>query len=294
MRWVVKAHTLALLSRLPGGKRLYHASQRVLRTNVLDVSEALERAAQIIDLIREAGGNVAGAACMEVGTGWRPFVPLLLRLAGAERTITFDVNPWLDQRYALETYLAIDRVLPQIAARLGIPLSEVERRHARWNGRPPRMADILTAFHVDYRCPADASATRLPADSVDCVVSSNVLEHVAPDVLAAIHRESFRVLTPGGLAVHRFNPGDHFVSVDRSITGANFLQFSPDQWHWLGGSGLSYHNRLRCTEHEQLLRQSGFALAVARAREDPRAREAIRAGQLTVHAGISDGSRWTS
>jgi len=46
----------------------------------------------------------------------------------------------------------------------------------------------------------DGERLPLPDESVDCVFSSNVLEHVRD--LASLHREIARVLRPGGYAVH--------------------------------------------------------------------------------------------
>src|SRR5262249_16590846 len=148
--------------------------------------------------------------------------------------------------------------LPVIAQRLG--LTEVVLRTRYEAARPATRAlrELLRATRVEYRCPADARRTGLKGASMDFVCSSNVLQHVAPPDLGAIPREASRVLKPGGLAVHRFNPEDHFKDVDKSITAVNFLQFSEREWRWYGGSGLGYHNRLRCSQHRRLLQEAGF------------------------------------
>ena len=282
MHWLIKAHAMALLSRLPGGKSVYHALQRRLGTNRLNFAESLERTGQIVDLVHETGCDVCGSTCLEIGTGWRPFVPMLFYLAGAERTITLDINPWMDQRYALETYRAIGKGLPQIAERLHVSQSQIESRYVHIDESKLNLANLLAAFHVDYRCPADACATGLPSRLIDFVVSSNVLEHVPPAVLEGMHRESAQILKPGGLAVHRINPGDHYILTDARITGANFLQFPEKRWYWYGGSGLSYHNRLRCVQQKELLAGSGLKIVIERVRSDERADAAIRSGRLKI------------
>ncbi len=295
MKWILKASASAVLSRLPGGKTIYHKLQRVLGSNRLNFEESLKRSVEIIELIREAGGTLDGAMCLEVGTGWRPFLPIILRLAGAERIITFDVNPWLDQSYVRETIAAVGSRLDHIAEQLKLPASAVRER---FDASPPNdpNADrndidrLLKRFHIEYRCPGDARRTGLPDHAVDCIVSSNVLEHIPPDVLLEIHRESQRVLKPTGLIAHRFNPQDHFVAVDSSITGANFLKFSQRQWYWLGGSGLAYHNRLRCGQHRLLMERAGFEVLAERVRSDDRAREQILSGRLAVHPDFAGWS----
>lgn len=283
MNWKIKAHALAVLSRAPGGTCVYRALQRWAGTNRLTFDESLERAANLIDLIREAGRQPSGAVCVEIGTGWRPFVPILLRLAGAERIITFDVTPWLTRRYLVETLVAIGDHLDAVCGRLNLSESLIRERLRAPAGPQRPLRAQLDSLHIEYRCPGDARSTGLPGDSVDLVVSSNALEHIPPAILADIHKESARILKPSGVAAHRFNPQDHFAGVDRRITGANFLQFSSRQWHWYGGSGLSYHNRLRCPQHRVLFEQSGFRVLVDRVRTDERGLRTIRRGELRVH-----------
>ena len=95
---------------------------------------------------------------------------------------------------------------------------------------------------------------------------------------------SLALVEAHGLVIHRFNPGDHYAGVDRSITGSNFLRFSERQWRWYGGSGLSYHNRLRCIQHREMLQAAGFTILTDDVRIDNRALEAIRSGRLPIHA----------
>jgi SAM-dependent methyltransferase len=282
MNWKLKAHALAVLSRIPGGRRVYHRLQGWLGTNRLRVDESVRRSLDVVRLIREAGGSEQGATVLEVGTGWWPFVPFVLSLAGAGRVVTFDVNPWLTERHALATYRALGGQLELIAAELGLDAARVRARYERVPPGAHGLNELLGPLGVDYRCPADARRTGLADAAVDVVCSSNVLEHVPPEVLRGIHEESFRVLRPGGVAVHRFNPQDHFSHVDRSITGVNFLRFSERQWHWYGGSGLSYHNRLRCVQHRRLLAEAGFDIRIDRVRVEEAALRAIRDGTLPL------------
>jgi hypothetical protein len=279
----MKAHGLALLSRVPGGNRAYHTLQAWLGTNRIQVDEHLSRALEIVTLAREAGRDPCGGVWLEVGTGWRPFVPFVLYLIGAEQIITFDVNPWLNHRYAQETYLALRDRLRVIAARAGVDLALVQGRYDAALPHANSLRALLEATRIQYRYPSDAGNTGLPGNSIDIVTSSNVLEHVRPQVLQSIHRESMRILKPDGLVVHRFNPGDHYAGVDRSITSVNCLQYDSRQWHWYGGSGLAYHNRLRCVQHQQLLVQAGFDVRLSGIHVDPRALEALQTHRVRVH-----------
>jgi predicted SAM-dependent methyltransferase len=288
MNWKWKARALMLLSKMPGGGNAYHHLQRWLGTTKLQLGEYLGRAIQVMELVKESGQNVIGSVVLEIGTGWRPFVPFLFYLAGAERILTLDVNSWLDKGYASETYLALGECLPEIADRLSLSQACVQTRYETVLPHLGRLADLLAACHVEYRCPADARRTGLPDQSVNIVCSSNVLEHVSPDFLHEFHRECFRVIMPSGATVHRVNPGDHFSVQDPTITTANFLQYSEERWRPYGGRGLAYHNRLRCIQHRRMLEEAGFSVIVDRVRIDQRALEAIQQRELLIDADFSE------
>ena len=100
------------------------------------------------------------------------------------------------------------------------------------------------------------------------------------EILAAMHRESERILRPGGLAVHRCNPEDHFADVDETISSINFLQYSKRRWHWIGGSGLAFHNRLRAVQHRRMLEASGMETVICRYRICERAVKLLQTGGL--------------
>ncbi len=285
----MKARLLVLLEHLPGGSAAYSAIQNLKAARGLDADEMLGRAVDLLGLYVEAGGGLPPGKCIEIGTGWCPWFPLLLRLSGARDVLTIDVNPWLSHATAMAT-------TRDLLARVD-GVAEVLRQGPdtlRAQLRPllatRSLGEWLEVSAIDYRCPADARAFDLPTSSVDAVFSSNVLEHVTAEDLALLHVEAKRVLRPGGLAAHRFNPQDHFAPSDPSITGANFLQFSPAQWRRLGGDGLAPHNRLRCVQHARLVEDANLQVVVSRTRPDSRARLAIESGALPVHqvfAGMS-------
>ena len=58
-------------------------------------------------------------------------------------------------------------------------------------------------IHFKQAC---ASRTGFADASVDLVVSNILLHEIPPEMLAAVMRESFRILRPGGLVVHQDVP----------------------------------------------------------------------------------------
>jgi SAM-dependent methyltransferase len=236
----------------------------------------------LIALFRQAGGQIGGCTFVEVGTGWCPWLPLLLSVGGARRIVTVDLHPWLSRETALSTTRAFLERRRHIAQALDLDEALIE----------PTLAPALSAtslhewldsVRIVYMPRTELHQASLESGSIDAVVSSNVLEHVTPEGLRAIHQESARLLRSGGLVAHRFNPQDHFSFSDDRITGANFLKFSESQWRRIGGSGLAYHNRLRCRHHLEMIRAAGLDVTIERTRADATAERAIRSGALTVH-----------
>lgn len=263
-----------------------------------DAPEMLSRALDLIDLVRRVDKTVEGQRCLEIGTGWFPWLPILLVLHGASHVTTLDVNPWLSYSTAVLTTREARRYARRIAEAADVPERDVHARLDRAS-RAANLAEWQSALGIRY-LRTTLAAVALPDASIDMIFSSNVLEHVRPDALRAMHNDSARLLRDRGLIVHRLNPQDHFSEDDRSITGAHFLKFSARQWYWIGGSGLAYHNRLRCPEHIDYIAQAAFDILHSHSRADDRARRTIESGQLTVHSdykafdirGLTDDYLW--
>src|SRR5262245_2804354 len=128
MHWKTKAHLLAVLSRMPLGERVYRRMQRIAGTNRLNVSESLARCVEVVNLAHEAGYDSAGGTIVEIGTGWRPFLPLIFSLLGAKRIITFDIHPWMTGRYLKETCQALEARIEDLAEELDVDAQPMRAR----------------------------------------------------------------------------------------------------------------------------------------------------------------------
>ena len=289
MRWQLKAFAQGALSRLPYGRRLHHRLQEVTGSAEVEIGIEYGWKAELFRRVREQGLEIEGRSFLDVGTGWRPVLPLLLHLLGADRIVTVDINPWLTPRSLRATIEAVDSIADRFSADFAVPEAEVKeslkRLLALSDAHPDDLDVVLAAARIEYRCPADAGATQLPSDSFDYVITSNVLEHVPKGEIERIATESLRLLKPGGVAIHHVNPGDHF-SLDSRVTTANFLKFSPRSWRVIS-SGLAYHNRIRCVEYPRLLRACGYEIVYERTEVDDRALAALRRGEVTPHPAFA-------
>src|SRR5262249_18170743 len=99
--------------------------------------------------------------------------------------------------------------------------------------------------------------------SVDYITSTNTLEHIPPNEIAAILRECHRLLPPEGLMSFRVDYQDHYSYFDRGISAYNFLQYSEHTWKWCSPS-LHYQNRLRHCDYLRLYEEAGFEVVEER------------------------------
>ena len=205
MNWKLKSAAQRICAALPGRQEtVYYALQRAFgniqgKPHPLSM---LSECARLVVRLNEAGVSAEGARILEVGTGRRLDMPIGFYLAGAASTITFDLHRYLkpslvmavldlirEHRVAIRGYFApltnhpgLDRRLDALCSVTAFP-------------------DLLKLAAIDYRAPGDASATGLPAGSVDIHTSYTVFEHIPSPVLKAILNEANRVLAPNGVAL---------------------------------------------------------------------------------------------
>jgi len=260
MHWRIKGVLQGLLSKVPGGTVANDALQRAVggRRNEsahIDIKFRADWQFQM-KVLRDLDFHIQGRDLLEIGTGWLPVFPLCFALAGARRIYTFDLHRHLNLRVMVKALHELERHLPAIAEACGDAESLVRERWQRLVAAGDG-AQILAAAGIEYRAPADATMTGLAPASVALVFSNSVLEHVTPQVLAPMMRESCRLLQADGLSLHSVNCGDHYAYFDRSITQAHYLRFTEREWRkW--NNDLLYQNRLRPIDFVDAARAGGM------------------------------------
>jgi SAM-dependent methyltransferase len=220
--------------------------------------------------LRSVGLSVAGTRFLEMGSGWYPTFPFSLFLGGAKSVVTVDLNRYLKPELALRMTEGLADFLPVIAEATGRTAGELASAHRELLAAVRRGASLedATGGVVSYHAPSDASATGLPAASLDVVFSNSVLEHVPGPVIERCFAESRRILRPGGVIFHSVNCGDHYAYADRNIHQLNYLQFSDADWQ-IWNNEFLYQNRLRAIDFVDMARAAGFAIEVDTSRPHP-------------------------
>jgi SAM-dependent methyltransferase len=271
MNWRLKGIVQKAVSVLPGRDRI----NRVLQTRFGGLreperemdSKVLDDWLVFADHLKTLGLSTANRTFVEVGSGWYPTLPTCFALAGAARVDTFDLTVHLDEQLTRRLIERLGLHLDRIASAGGLPLDDVRARH-RELAAADSTTEILRRARIRYNAPADASRTGLPDASVDVVYSNSVLEHVTPEALRAIMKETARILRPDGYAIHSVNCGDHYAHSDPAITQVNYLRFSERQWSFWNNE-LQYQNRLRARDFLEASEAAGLVTVFSKARPRP-------------------------
>lgn len=271
MRWQIKWAKNAAFGLLPFGGALRRMKRR-LRPYPTDIPVwTLEEGLRLIEMLREVECPIQGAQVLEVGTGWRPIIPLLFRLAGAARIVMVDTQRLMDGDSFAGTVSNLGCHAALIASRLN--LSE-EAIRSFLSNPPTDFDELLKRFQMEYNAPSDLIASPLPDGGFDVVYSRAVLEHVPPGILRPLLGRSFRLLRPGGWTCHAVDNSDHWSHTDARLSRVNFLRYSNrffDFLNWF--NPLDYQNRLRHPEYVDSLHEAGFEVLLARSDPDRKALE---------------------
>ncbi len=264
MGWRVQGAIQKALGYVPGGRRIHDQLQR--RVSIDFGSECdvkVDDWRTMMGHLRACGVTVQGATLVEIGAGRAPTFPLCFYLAGAAHGYALDHDRTIDDELVRDLADRLMVHVTTIAATAGRPEPEVGalQRHVATALERGASLAVATGSVVDYRGPADPTATALPAGSVDIVFSASVLEHLPPATLERVFAEAMRVLRPGGVMVHSIHCGDHYADTDHRIDPLRYLRFSDEQWaRW--NNPFLYQNRLRAKDFVDLARAAGFSIEV--------------------------------
>ncbi len=271
MNWRVKGLIQKVLANLPGGQR--HNSllqQRLGGLKSFDANVDMKVRADwlvLVDHMQRLQWPLTGCRYVEIGTGWYPTLPVCFYLVGGAKCFTYDLSPLFDFELTKRLLVRLETHLAEIAAKTGVSEQLLRERLAHLRGAND-FEDFCSRSGIEYRAPADATATTLATGSVDVVFSNSVLEHVTKEALDALMQETRRILRPGGLAIHSVNCGDHYAYFDRGISQINYLRYTERQWR-LWNNDLQYQNRLRPDDFLASAERAGLELVLNLQRPRP-------------------------
>ncbi len=265
MRWLAKAAVQGVLSFAPRGRELNHflqknVSRRLPRSD-RDFDFHAQTAAEHLKALERVCPEIDRSTlhCYEFGGGWDLIGPISMWAMGIDRQTVVDINPNLELELVNDTIRRFANDRPRLERVLGSPVRPVD-------GSPiAGVADLAGRFGVTYLAPQDAREMPLADATVDFVSNTFTLEHIGPDDIVAILRETRRIMAPHAIISSLIDMKDHYHSVDAGVSPYNFLRYPGWRWRFLNLS-LQWQSRLRHSQYLQLFQRSGFEVLF----DDPR------------------------
>lgn len=256
MRWQYKAVLMDLFSACPGGDRLHYWTQRhvtkSLPRNETELKEKFAYAKSHIEaLMRHGSKPVSDAQFYEFGAGWDLMIPFCFYSLGVRSQILADLFALARVDLVNDSMRRISRLQEETEA------MQMKVRPVPEDGNGTWIPFVEQEFGIRYVAPCDARSTGLEAKSVDCITSTDTLEHIPEEEIRLILRECRRILRKDGVLSFVIDYQDHYWYCDGRIPRYNFLRYAESTWKWFNPR-FHYQNRLRHKDYIRLVEEQGF------------------------------------
>lgn len=182
---------------------------------------------------------------LELGPGDSLFTAVIAKAFGASHTWLVDAGSFATRD--IDAYLRLLKFLQQQG--FALPFAN----------DPKTLDDVLRECNGEYLIEGAQSLAQLPSASIDFCFSNAVLEHIPKEDFTKLADELMRILTPGGVCLHRVDLKDHLGG------GLNNLRFSEATWEGtlFRKSGF-YTNRIRFGQMVNVFERAGFECSLPR------------------------------
>lgn len=234
MRFLAKTALQRLFATVPGGRAAYGLLQRHATRSTAPVAESIDDkhrlALDLIGWLAEAGAAPADLGPgLDIGAGWLPVVPIVLRRHGLAPQTLIDIAPVL----RWPTVVAVAR-------HLGSPAEDPDLD--RW----------LARHDFTYLAPA-LPPYPLAGGSYGLVTCLQVLQYPKAHEVRAMHEEVARLLRPGGYYIATIRLDDQYALSDPTLSRFNFLRYDEARWTCWFANPFTPLNRLGAADHRALL-----------------------------------------
>ena len=288
MHWKIKARIQNAVSLLPSSVSYatYYWIQRHFGSlKRMNPVSRLKPGVETWKKIQELGYSPIEKVFLEVGTGRVPMVPVAYWLMGAKSTITIDLNPYMKEELIRESLEYISDNKEEIQKLFGSLLDKkrLDKLLYFYKSSTFSTSSFLEFCQIKYIAPGNAAKTRLKEKSIDFHTSYTVFEHIPPMVLKEIIKEGNRIISDGGLFIHRIDYSDHFSHSDKTISAINFLQYSDSEWNRYAGNRYMYMNRLRHDDFLNMFESLGHRIVLNSPEVDKQSLDLLRSGSLQLN-----------
>lgn len=275
MKWQIRFLKNALFGLLPCSE-VIRKVRRIIKPPCCAIDEwSIEEGLRQVEMLLSVDCTIDGKVLMEIGTGWRPVIPLIFYLLNPKKIILVDMQRLSDDRLVFETARSLLEYKYLIAKRLNLSVNLIEEKltkEIRFSS-----GSVLEKQSIQYIAPCDITKAEFSDKSIDIIISRQVFEHTKPETLVSILSICKRILKDDGVMCHVIDNSDHWEHEDSTISRLNFLKFD-DRFFKLISSfnPLDYQNRLRHFEYLELFTDAGFTIDYAKADVNIKALEDLK------------------
>jgi SAM-dependent methyltransferase len=261
LRYVLMSAAAKGFSVSPATRRAYrHVGNRVetarrVRAGLPD--RYVERAGALLAQLAALPEPIRSSArVLELGTGWVHWESVIVRLA-------LDVEPTMFDVVDCRLWTVHKRYVRDLITQLGsLPLADGRRdtatRLLERLGTASSFDEAYEVLNATYVLNPSGSVNLFDAETFNLVVSADVLEHVDRDVVPQVIADTYRVLEPGGFAIHQIDLVDHLAYFDPGVSPKFYYRFSGRVWDRCFNSRVQYINRVQRPHWERLFAEAGF------------------------------------
>jgi SAM-dependent methyltransferase len=199
-----------------------------------------------------------GDRVLELGTGWVHWESMVVRLVAEVEPTMLDI---VDDRL-WKVYLNYLTGLRASLDRLVLPAGRQDAAAALLDSvlRAGSFEDAYEALGADYRVEPSGSLASFETGSYALVMSADTLEHVQRPILPELVAETYRLLRPGGYAIHQIDLADHLSYFDPKMSPKYYLKHAPEVWDRYFNSTVQYINRVQRPAWDSLFEKAGFEI----------------------------------
>lgn len=262
LKYVLAAQALRFFSINGATKKLYRSigNARGGNTRSTEVRpHYIQRANNNLSYLEKYGAIADGQSVLELGTGWVHWEALFTRLFYDVRFTLFDV--WDNRQFpGFQFYCR------ELRRRLANEVNRPEEQLRRAEALLDEIA-ALSSFEAVYErlgfryiINPTGALDDIGDQTLDLIISSDVLEHVPAQAVPTLLTAMFRVLKPGGISAHQIVPADHLVIYDSSASGKQYLRYSDTVWRAFFQNDVQYFNRIQHSEWVDGFKRHGFEI----------------------------------
>ncbi len=122
----------------------------------------------------------------------------------------------------------------------------------------PDLEALYAAIGLRYILDPRGELEPVQTGVYDVVFSCDVLEHIHANSLAQSIASMFRVLKPGGYALHQVGVDDHLTHYDRRASKKQYLAYGDLEWNLRFNNEVQYVNRVSYDDYRRLFLSAGF------------------------------------